>query len=114
MPRSEHEPGGGQAPATRIEVRQSPGGELVAWQVEGPWDPEALVELIVAIDEELRLGERLGMSLWDVAAKKASAQHLDYQVTSRPRARRVLTYRLKGDDLFLPDDAKNEGTSADA
>lgn len=79
----------------RIEVQQESDGERIAWEVDGPWDADVAYSLMVGIEETLESCDRLGVSLWDVMSRKASPQDLDFQLMSRPRFARCLTFQVR-------------------
>lgn len=79
----------------RIEVQQEPNAELVAFELEGPWDTQAVLQVALEIEKVVESSDHLGVSLWDVMSKRLSPEELDFQLMSRPKGHRCATIPVR-------------------
>lgn len=78
----------------RIEVQQDPQSESVAWEIDGPWDADLAASLVEGIEDIVSAAENLGISLWDAMAPKAAPGVIEFQMSSRPKYKRCLTFKV--------------------
>jgi hypothetical protein len=89
----------------RIEVQQDPNSESIAWEIDGPWDADAAASLVEGIEGNIASAEVLGLTLWQCFAPKAPKIMVDFQMLSRPRFRRCLTFKVQ----FYPGEGITRG-----